>query len=42
MRGLELVLLPSGVKHRLSEPLRLGPKTVSGREFDWGGTSIKT
>ena len=30
-----------GVKRRSLRPVRPAPKTVSGGEFDWGGTSVK-
>ncbi len=33
--------LDSGVKYGRSAAVRLAPKTVSGGEFDWGGTSVK-
>ncbi len=33
--------LDSGVKCGRSAAARLAPKTVSGGEFDWGGTSVK-
>ena len=41
-RGLSLRALDSGVKCDRSAIARLAPKTVSGGEFDWGGTSVKS
>ena len=39
---IELLALDSGVKYGRSAAVRLAPKTVSGGEFDWGGTSVKS
>ena len=33
--------LASGIKHAVSRNVRSALKTVSGGEFDWGGTSVK-
>ena len=40
-RGLSRTALDSGVKRSRSAAARPAPKTVSGGEFDWGGTSVK-
>ena len=40
-RELSPTALDSGVKRRRSAAARPAPKTVSGGEFDWGGTSVK-
>ena len=39
---IELRFSLCGVKRDHSVVARLAPKTVSGREFDWGGTSVKS
>ena len=40
-RKANLMVHDSGVKSLASGRRRSAPKTVSGGEFDWGGTSVK-
>ena len=41
-RELNFNVLDFGVKDTLLEGVRPAPTTVSGGEFDWGGTSVKS
>ena len=41
IRGLASASLRS-FKHSYLVAVRLSPKTLSGGEFDWGGTSVKS
>ena len=40
-REASLAAHDSGFKSIVSDVGRSAPKTVSGGEFDWGGTSVK-